>query len=506
MLWPIGILLAVLTLGGALSVVFSIREQRRISQLHELTVSSELSAQRRTEQTYNTFLEGSQKTLTLVNDTLTLAKEASEQAAHTMDRKASANLSAIERAAEDLMLGIIETGDFERVVDIPEHRSRIQALVQELSALEGYRVLQDVDLKPYSRFITAIEQLLRGDAKSARQVLRHAAQDGSGRQLQRFAQYWAAKLSSAFGEYDQARGLYEQAKRDAPEGSVEHWELERVLLENEFFQAADSQPENARPGKRLATALPTLRELEQVAAALEEKTKSGDGQHANHEVAVTRANIYTWIAHRPDHLFEPILPAPQDAKHKPAQGSAFDRTVSISNESEQLEKVRRMDDHALRVWSLRQAQRIYAHQHDLHASAGVDFALMFGRAECHFALHEADDIREYHDLEQKVRDEQVGAHREHRWAVELRQIALIGKARLLRHERMGEVEQGHGKTEVEAAYTRLLDALDDAPEHDHLRFFSHLQRRNLTAEQLRTEACALRDEALGRGNSGNARS
>jgi hypothetical protein len=41
MLWPIGILLAVLTLGGLLSVVFGIRDQRRVTQLHELAVSGE---------------------------------------------------------------------------------------------------------------------------------------------------------------------------------------------------------------------------------------------------------------------------------------------------------------------------------------------------------------------------------------------------------------------------------------------------------------------------------
>lgn len=74
LLWPIGILLAVLTIGGALSVVFSIRDQRRVSQLHELTVTGELASQRRSEQSFSSFLDESQKTLTLVNDTLRLAK------------------------------------------------------------------------------------------------------------------------------------------------------------------------------------------------------------------------------------------------------------------------------------------------------------------------------------------------------------------------------------------------------------------------------------------------
>src|ERR1700722_18055215 len=66
LLAPIAILIGILSLGGALGIVFSLRDQRRLSQLHELAVSSEVSSQRRTELSYSSFLEESQKTLTLV--------------------------------------------------------------------------------------------------------------------------------------------------------------------------------------------------------------------------------------------------------------------------------------------------------------------------------------------------------------------------------------------------------------------------------------------------------
>src|ERR1700691_2218652 len=56
LLAPIAILIGILSLGGALGVVFSLRDQRRLSQFHELAVSSEVSSQRRAELSYSSFL------------------------------------------------------------------------------------------------------------------------------------------------------------------------------------------------------------------------------------------------------------------------------------------------------------------------------------------------------------------------------------------------------------------------------------------------------------------
>jgi len=114
---PITVLIGILALGGSLGVVFSIRDQRRISQLHELSVGSEISAQRRSDQSYSFFLEESQKTLTLVNDTLELAREATDRAAHTMELKAESNLARIEERAQSLLLPLLGKAQFEGIFD-----------------------------------------------------------------------------------------------------------------------------------------------------------------------------------------------------------------------------------------------------------------------------------------------------------------------------------------------------------------------------------------------------
>jgi hypothetical protein len=339
---------------------------------------------------------------------------------------------------------------------------------------------------------------LRDDARSARQILRHAAQDASSRQLQRLAQYWAAKLSSVFGEYDHARTLFEQAKEDAAEDTVERWELQRVLLENEFFGLAGGLEASAKPRERLARALHTLKQLELVADALE--TKAGEGEHATHEVAATRADIYAWIAYRQKQLFKPLPIAAQERAGKPAISPPGGEIASL-NDDGYLQKVQTLGDDTLRAWATEQARRIYAHQRRLQPTTGIDFVLAFGQAECHFALNDPHDLGEYRDIEQKARDGQVGAHREYRWSIGLRQIDLICKARLLYHSqtdtdsRFSPGDEAHLKAEVQNVYARLLEALDNAPDHE-LRYFSYMQRRNLSEEELREEAKALRNQAL----------
>jgi hypothetical protein len=501
-LLPIAVLIGILCAGGVIGVVFSVRDQRRVSQLHELTVSSEMAAQRRTEQSHNTFLSESQKTLTLVNDTLALAKEANEQAAHKMQVKAGDNLAAIEQRAEDLILDIIETGDFEEVVDIPEHRLRLRSIASELGSIEGYLRLQGIPLPPYSRFVKGIEQFLDGAIAGSLQTLRHAALDSSNRQLQRFSLYWAAKLNNAVGNYEHAENLFEQAVEHAGEDTVERYELERAHLETEFFRIADTSKANT-PAQRLEQVTRTLGKLEIVSEKLDAKAHDYKDQHSNHEVAATRADIYTWVAHDPEKLCHQLPKHAIANAKKLSQGHAFDGVLSTNSDDDKatLDLVLNLDSEEIRAWALLQALRIYIFQHDSHeqsshATTGIDFSLLFGKAECHFALRDEHDIVEYNDLKHKALEQEQGSHREHRWTVELAQISLICKVRLLSHEQDREgSDVASLEGEVGGAYAHLQDVLHGAPDHN-VTIFSHIQRRNLDEEEFRLEADALRRQAL----------
>lgn len=501
-LLPIAVLIGILCAGGIIGVVFSVRDQRRVSQLHELTVSSEMATQRRTEQSYNTFLAESQKTLTLVNDTLALAKEANEQATQKMQVKASDSLAVIEQKAEDLILDIITLGDYEEVVDVPENRLRLRAIAAELSSIEGYLRLQGMTLPPYSRFIKGIEQYLDGAVGAALQTLRHAALDNSNRQLQRGALYWAGKLNSAVGAFEHAENLFEQAIEYAGEDTIERYELERARWETAFFRVANASDASSA-AQRFELVRPMLVKLERVAAKLDEKVHDYRDQHANHEVAATRADIYTWVAYEADDLCRQFPPNAISAGGELMAGGTFDGIVSVATEEDQeaLESALALSGIEVRAWALQQALGVYTFQHDSleqasHGLTGIDFSLAFGKAECHFALRDEHDIAEYQDLRQKALDQEKGAHREHRWTVELAQIGLISKARLLRHEYDKQGADVAGLEEaVKQAYSHLQDVLHGAPDHT-VTLFSHLQRRNLDEEAFRLEAEALRDQAL----------
>jgi hypothetical protein len=497
-LTPVAILVSILVAGGALGIVFSVRDQRRVSQLHGLAVSSEMSGQRRIEESYSTFLGESQKTLTLVNDTLGLAKEASDREARSMDLKAKANLDAIEAEAEDLVLQVIETGDYEEIIDKPDYRSRVQSIASRLASLEGYVVLQDIDLHPYSRLIKGIEQFLDGNITGSLHTLRHAAQDSSNKQLQRFSLYWAAKLNNAVGNYDHALHLLDQAKElFGDQASVEAYELDRLHLETEFFQIAD-EAKDAPPDVRLKSVRSTLAKLADISKQIRELTKHNTDQHAYHEFAVTRADIYSWIAYQSDVLCEQLPRSGRQAAEKIKSATIDDGTSSLQDRD--LAKILALSKDGLRAWALLQAKLVYPAMESLHSEEGIDFSLIFGRAECDFALADEHDIEEYKALEGRAIEDQVGGHREHRWAVELAQIALISKVRLLKHAELAKnvTEAERLRGEVESTFIRVQNALHGAPDHT-VKIFSHLQRRNLDETSFREEAANLKAQALGTG-------
>ena len=118
LLVPVGLLITLIAGGSVIGVVATLRSERRAAQLHDLAVSFETATQQRAEQVHVSFLDASQKTLTLVNDTLALAKEASERAARTMALKAHQSLDSVDENARDVLDNLRGSG-YKRVVEEP---------------------------------------------------------------------------------------------------------------------------------------------------------------------------------------------------------------------------------------------------------------------------------------------------------------------------------------------------------------------------------------------------
>jgi hypothetical protein len=495
LLAPIAILIGILSLGGALGVVFSLRDQRRLSQLHQLAVSAEVSSQRRTELSYSSFLEESQKTLTLVNQTLALAREATDQAAHTMERKAAASLATIEANARDLLQPLLDAGEFERVVASAEVRTNLETVAGELRAIEGYLLLQDIDLQPHSRFVKGMAQYLADDTVGALRTLRQAAQDPSVRELQLFSIYWDAYLNVALGRYAEAIHVFQLGEENLPERAMEHVEFDRMIDDATFFKLAEERV-RAEPLDRFKAVAHLLTDLEKISDKFHTEDDEAETR-TSHEIADTRGDLLSWIAYQNSHLYEPLstnavsetLDTPPEALR--SDGTTTARSVHDSNALES-----RSPD-VIRAWALTQALIIYERE---HTERVPDLALAFGRVECEFMLQKSSTvecIKAYQNVERKAIAE-LGSHHEQRKSVELAQIVLICACRLLYLQRSSEQNQGdvrNEETEVRTAHLRVQEALSEMRDHK-LTIYSSLQRRPLSHSDFTEEANEIRRQAL----------
>jgi TolA-binding protein/uncharacterized protein YdbL (DUF1318 family) len=474
---PISLLVGILALGGVLGVVFSIRDQARAGQLHELAVTSGMAAERRADQSFTSFFEGSQRTLSLVNDTLAVAKEASESAAHTMQTKASSNLQVLEEQAEDLILQIAEEQNYEEIIDLPQYRAEVESIAKELDSLEGYLRLQDIPIKPYCWFVRGVERYLKDDMSGALHAFRDVSQLTGYPQLVRFAYYWLGQLHAVLGEYEKASQAYKEAVAGLRDGSGAKLELDRALAEVDFlkFAAASSA---ATPHER-------WKEVQRIGTKLEGLLQHAkdqlDDQHIVHQIESTLANVYTWVAYDPVLVHEPIAKKAVKAARKLPAGqppSALKRQ-------------------AQRAWAIQRARDVYPDDPDLHLDESVDFLLRFGMAECGYWLSETSDIKEYREVLHAAVEGDQTAHREHRKLIEIAQVAFVAQVRLLHHARETSPEQvATAEGAVSAAFVRFHEELGRAKD-EKILFFSQLQRRNVDRRMLADEVSALLRVTIG---------
>lgn len=274
----------------------------------------EAASQRRAEQSYGSFLEQSQTTIGLVNDTLLLAKEASDREARSGRTKAEERVGAIEKLSEALMLQLFREEDFELLLDDRDHRRELHNIGGQLRELETSLSLQDIPLPPYTTFIKAVDQFLLDDTESAIHALRRASQEDQINDLHRFTLYWLGYMLTTVGEYQEVIARFRDDEIGLPKEDTERLQLERMIVETEFFRRAkpteSSQGEgtsDARgPRERFAAVADLLDHLSALAVDVEHVTHSAAKVHTSQEITQTRADLYAWVAYDPERLDEPI--------------------------------------------------------------------------------------------------------------------------------------------------------------------------------------------------------
>lgn len=211
--------------------------QARIAEAHQLAMRGEGSAQQRADEVHASFLQGSVQTLSLVNQTLELERVASQRAASAVERKAIDHRDALERAAKTLLSRVPSDDDHKLVTD--EHlRGDLTSLARKTSGFESALFSVDVPLGAHSRFVIGMQLHLDEHFEDAFDVWEDVAlDDRTDPDLRSLTWYWIGRERANLGHYLDAERAFEQALKDAPDTRA--YEIKRVLIEVEFFDAED---------------------------------------------------------------------------------------------------------------------------------------------------------------------------------------------------------------------------------------------------------------------------
>ncbi|MEO7572193.1 MAG: hypothetical protein ABIX10_07135 [Acidimicrobiales bacterium] len=283
--------------GGFVGLATSMRAERRSEKRsiasHELGIRGETSAQQRAEDSYQAFQESSQRTVSLVNDTLDLARQATERAATTMRQKAEADLDELNDRAMLLLEPVLLGDDFKEVVEDPIIRSGILELANEVTSLQGYIQSQDLELTALCFFVKGmgrhLEQASRAAIKSLRESAGHATE--AERDLRVFAQFWAGYELNNIGSPGDAARTFRRAVQDTHSGSPRYFELSRIAVESDFFMLASQADGSAGYAAKVLALDDELRLLQD--ATMDHATTLTGVRWA---IANTRGNLAYWLA------------------------------------------------------------------------------------------------------------------------------------------------------------------------------------------------------------------
>lgn len=439
-LLPTSILVALLIAGGIIGIFKSLRFERRQTQLldesqertreiHALTVSGESAAQDRAAESHEKFLAGSSKTLTLVNDTLRLAKEASERAEKAKEEKASERLNEIDRDAKEVLSDALDKYDFKIVVRDPWTEEKLQDVAERLRGIESFADAHGLELSPQCLFAKGLDRHLSFAPERAIDSWCKAADRTGDPELAALARFWVGYERNNLGQFQKAAKAFRLAREKhlADPDQAQHYELNRIEIQSRFFEAAEEHF-RALSGRREVID-EFISGIDQLLEALDPGRK--DFREERCRCEETAGELLVWAA-RLSPLERP-----------------FGEPLSE-------------DDRAL----LGEAKQRFERAGDLVWAR-------FGDAQARWALGEELDEAEYDSLLDTLLAE-AGSHREHR-TVALRHAAIL----------VAEGEHHDGEEELRRAHRDLFRDLHHI--RGQLTVFSPWQKRNVSLKQFTEE-------------------
>lgn len=212
-----------------------------------IPIGIQIFNQRRERGTQDMFLKGSADTIRLVNDTLGLAKDASERAATSAERRAIKELEDLDDLSQEIIVKSSQKDDRD-IVSNPTNRTELEALAERIQSFDIYTVILDerVSLTPNCYFIRGIHAHLKQHFDEAIKLWKKCTIDEKAtNHLKSLAYYWIGYENNNLGKFGEGAHNFGEAERLAEDGRK--LELRRISLESSFFDVARSTCDSIMP-------------------------------------------------------------------------------------------------------------------------------------------------------------------------------------------------------------------------------------------------------------------
>jgi tetratricopeptide (TPR) repeat protein len=263
----------------AFSLTHATTSEQRATEAFKLAVTGETAALSRAAEVHEKFLSGSRETLDLVNATLTLANEASERAAKTIEARARLTIKGLDRDCQSL-LASVPAQDDRALISQPANRSKLRSLAQKIAGFEINRFIlpEDIHLTSPCHFIRGMDFHLNQQFEDAIENWRTVAlSPDTSDSLKSLAWYWIGYEQNNLNQFDEAQQSFENALGSATGGRK--YELQRILIETRFF----NKSKNA--AKDLIQPLQNLRE------EISKEPRSEDLDARRIKISITLGNV-----------------------------------------------------------------------------------------------------------------------------------------------------------------------------------------------------------------------
>jgi tetratricopeptide (TPR) repeat protein len=436
LLLPMSILVALLAGGGAIGFVTSLRYERRsqerAAEIHAITVSGESASQERAAESHLKFLADSHETLTLVNDTLALAKQASERAEEAIQEKASERLKDIDRDAREVLAEALDTGEFKAVVREPVIEERLKDVAYRVGRIEGLAGAHGLGLTPHCLFAEGLDRHMHSVPQRAIESWEEAAKEADDSELSALALYWVGYERNNVGEFNRAAKAFREAREThlPDKERSQHYELNRIEVQTRFFEAARQTSAISDRRRIVQEFIDDLDELIGSLTAVNRMNFDRERRHCEETIG----DLLLWSARL----------SPLERRHS----EPFSDVEQVSL-GEAMIRFERAGD---LVWA------------------------RFGSAQIKWALHDELEEQDYRDLLETLMGE-AGSHREPR-TLALRHSAIL----------IAEGEHHDAKEALDRAYRDLWS--DVHYIGGRLTVFSPWQKRNVTLDQFKEEVSA----------------